>query len=122
MASKRAQIRGVLFGVLGGIIAGSISRKSLNLSKNASLLSGLLAGTGVAYVMAQQELEHDLSHLEKTQSQLKGSGQRLRPFSSSPSDEMERLDLKSADERNFEAGVGGLHELRDKYATTRGDH
>ena len=70
----------------------------------------LVAGSGVAYIAARQELEHNLQQLEDSERRL---GRHT---------EMERLDLRSADEKNFEAGVAGLHEYKDKYATTRGDH
>lgn len=31
-------------------------------------------------------------------------------------------DLKAGEESRFDAGVGGMHEYRDRGATTRGDH
>ncbi|KAN0062682.1 hypothetical protein ACQY0O_004872 [Thecaphora frezii] len=114
LANKQAQMRGMLIGLAGGLCSALISRKALNLNANQSVLSGLVAATGVAYVAARQELTHNLENLEKS----------LNIPSSSQGDEAEmtELDLRSAHERQFDAGVAGLHEFKDPAATTRGDH
>ncbi len=51
-----------------------------------------------------------------------GSPAGARARSAASQAESDRLDLLAGSERRFEAGTGGLHELRDRYATTRGDH
>lgn len=126
-ANRAAQMRGILLGLGGGVISAFISRKALNLSKNASYLSGLLAGTGVAYITARQQLEHNLGAVENAEKGLRGS---LRSSTdawagdglTSTDREMLKYDLQAAAERAHEAGVAGMHELKDKYASSRGDH
>ncbi len=108
-----------------------ISRKALNLSKNASYLSGLLAGTGVAYITARQQLEHNLGAVESAEKGLRnqppasGSLRGLgaaRDDLSATDQEMLKYDLQAGGASGHEGGVAGLHEFKDKYATTRGDH
>lgn len=128
-ANRAAQLRGIALGLGGGVLSAFISRRALNLSKNASYLSGLLAGTGVAYITARQQLEHNLGAVENAEKGLRGS---LRSPSgsvtgagdglSSTDQEMLKYDLQAGNAGTHEAGVGGLHEFKDKYATTRGDH
>ena len=129
-ANRAAQLRGIVLGLGGGIISAFISRKSLNLSKNASYLSGLIAGTGVAYITARQQLEHNLGAVENAEKGLRtslrsstgstaaGTGDEL----SATDQEMLKYDLRASGTSAHEGGVAGLHEYRDKYATTRGDH
>ncbi|EST09426.1 hypothetical protein PSEUBRA_001029 [Kalmanozyma brasiliensis GHG001] len=127
-ANRAAQLRGIALGLGGGVLSAFISRRALNLSKNASYLSGLLAGTGVAYITARQQLEHNLGVVESTEKGLRGT---LRPTGASSGEpasahatdsDMLKYDLQAANAQAHEGGVGGLHEFRDKYASTRGDH
>ncbi|KAI3492993.1 hypothetical protein L1887_42368 [Cichorium endivia] len=126
-ANRAAQMRGILLGLGGGVVSAFISRKALNLSKNASYLSGLLAGTGVAYITARQQLEHNLGAVENAEKGLRGSlrgstDARAGDGLTSTDREMLKYDLQAAAERAHEAGVAGMHELKDKYASSRGDH
>ncbi|CDU22375.1 uncharacterized protein SPSC_01005 [Sporisorium scitamineum] len=126
-ANRSAQLRGIFLGLGGGILSAFISRKALNLSKNASYLSGLLAGTGVAYITARQQLEHNLGAVESAEKGLRGAlSNPVRPGLggevSATDQEMLKYDLQAAKAAEFEAGVGGLHEFKDKYASSRGDH
>lgn len=124
-ANRAAQLRGIALGLAGGVMSAFISRKALNLSKNASYLSGLIAGTGVAYITAAQQLEHNLGAVENAE---KGSRISLRKPSeasdglSATDQEMLKYDLQAGNADAHEGGVAGLHEFKDKYATTRGDH
>ncbi|KAJ9474643.1 hypothetical protein PHBOTO_005115 [Pseudozyma hubeiensis] len=134
-ANRAAQLRGIALGLGGGVLSAFISRKALNLSKNASYLSGLLAGTGVAYITARQQLEHNLGAVESAEKGLRTSlrnpggvagasaGASASADSVSATDQaMLKYDLQAGDAAHHEAGVAGLHEFKDKYATTRGDH
>jgi hypothetical protein len=135
-ANRSAQLGGIALGFGGGVISAFISRKALNLSKNASYLSGLLAGTGVAYITARQQLEHNLGAVENAElglrGQLKGGANAVGGnASASVSDglsasateqEMLKYDLQAGNAGVHEGGVAGMHEFRDKYASTRGDH
>ncbi|CCF51065.1 hypothetical protein NDA11_001740 [Ustilago hordei] len=135
-ANRSAQLGGIALGFGGGVISAFISRKALNLSKNASYLSGLLAGTGVAYITARQQLEHNLGAVENAElglrGQLKGGANAVGGnASASVSDglsasateqEMLKYDLQAGNAGFHEGGVAGMHEFRDKYASTRGDH
>lgn len=128
-ANRAAQVKGILLGLGGGVLSAFISRRALNLSKNASYLSGLLAGTGVAYITAAQQLEHNLGAVENAEKGLRNS---LRPGDgktrvlgaegSATDQEMLKYDLQAGGAHGHEGGVAGLHEFKDKYATTRGDH
>lgn len=127
-ANRAAQLRGIALGLGGGVLSAFISRRALNLSKNASYLSGLLAGTGVAYITARQQLEHNLGVVENAEKGLRGS---LRTNAAAPGgmagvhttdQDMLKYDMQAGNAQTHEGGVGGLHEFRDKYATTRGDH
>ncbi|SPO30789.1 uncharacterized protein UTRI_05585_B [Ustilago trichophora] len=126
-ANRAAQLRGIALGLGGGIISAFISRKALNLSKNASYLSGLIAGTGVAYITAAQQLEHNLGTVENAEKGLRTSlrnreGGSLSDGLSATDQEMLKYDLQAGNAGVHEGGVAGLHEFKDKYATTRGDH
>lgn len=129
-ANRAAQLRGIALGLGGGVLSAFISRKALNLSKNASYLSGLIAGTGVAYITARQQLEHNLGAVENAEKGLRtslrnpgGSAPATSTDGLSATDQaMLKYDLQAADAASHEGGVAGLHEFRDKYATTRGDH
>ena len=129
-ANRAAQLRGIALGLGGGVLSAFISRKALNLSKNASYLSGLLAGTGVAYITARQQLEHNLEAVESAEIGLRTSlrtpsGARSTGVTddlSATDQEMLKYDLQAGNVEAHQAGVAGLHEFRDKYATTRGDH
>lgn len=133
-ANRSAQLRGIALGLGGGVISAFISRKALNLSKNASYLSGLLAGTGVAYITARQQLEHNLGAVENAELGLRGQlggakGGVSEAGNGSVSDglsatdqEMLKYDLQAGNAGVHEGGVAGMHEFRDKYASTRGDH
>lgn len=133
-ANRSAQLRGIALGLGGGVISAFISRKALNLSKNASYLSGLLAGTGVAYITARQQLEHNLGAVENAELGLRGqlSGAKggvngggngsVSDGLSATDQEMLKYDLQAGNAGVHEGGVAGMHEFRDKYASTRGDH
>ncbi|PWY99931.1 hypothetical protein BCV70DRAFT_102807 [Testicularia cyperi] len=138
-ANRSAQIRGIFLGIGGGIMSAFIARRAMNLSKNAAYLSGLVAGTGVAYITAAQQLEHNLSAVESAEKGLRDSLRAPKSAtttstttttttSSSPShsdgtdQEMLKYDLLAASNPSHEAGVSGLHTLHDKFATSRGDH
>ncbi|SPO29763.1 uncharacterized protein UTRI_05585 [Ustilago trichophora] len=127
-ANRAAQLRGIALGLGGGIISAFISRKALNLSKNASYLSGLIAGTGVAYITAAQQLEHNLGAVENAEKGLRtslrnpaGEGSSSDGLSATDQ-EMLKYDLQAGNAGGHEGGVAGLHDFKDKYATTRGDH
>lgn len=129
-ANRAAQVRGIVLGLGGGVLSAFISRKALNLPKNASYLSGLLAGTGVAYITARQQLEHNLGAVESAEKGLRttlrtagGSAPTTSTDALLATDQaMLKYDLQAGDVRTYEGGVAGLHEFKDKYATTRGDH
>ncbi|TKY88792.1 hypothetical protein EX895_002423 [Sporisorium graminicola] len=129
-ANRSAQVRGIILGLGGGVLSAFISRKALNLTKNASYLSGLLAGTGVAYITARQQLERNLGVVESAEKTLRGavadSGVRLGVGEEvkATDQDMLKYDLQAAGAGagGYEAGVAGLHEFRDKYASSRGDH
>ncbi|SJX64928.1 uncharacterized protein SRS1_15357 [Sporisorium reilianum f. sp. reilianum] len=128
-ANRAAQVRGIFLGLTGGVLSAFISRRALNLSKNASYLSGLLAGTGVAYITARQQLERNLDAVERAEKGLRGLGGKDTGVRLGEGDEVKatdqdmlKYDLAAGGERGWEAGVGGMHELRDKYASSRGDH
>lgn len=128
-ANRAAQLRGIAFGLCGGVLSAFISRKALNLSRNASYLSGLLAGTGVAYITARQQLERNLGAVEAGEKGLRnalagknevrlGQGDEVK----ATDQEMLKYDLIAGGKDAYEAGVGGMHELSDRYASSRGDH
>ncbi|SNX86854.1 uncharacterized protein MEPE_05563 [Melanopsichium pennsylvanicum] len=127
-ANRAAQLKGIALGLGGGVLSAFISRKALNLSKNASYLSGLIAGTGVAYITAAQELEHNLGAVESAEKGLRGSlsksGGRVEDGAqlSATDQEMLKYDLQAGNVGSHEGGVAGLQDFKDKYATTRGDH
>lgn len=129
-ANRAAQLRGIALGLGGGVLSAFISRKALNLSKNASYLSGLIAGTGVAYITARQQLEHNLGAVENAEKGLRTSLRNPGGSTSGTGDdgltatdqEMLKYDLQAGSTGGHEGGVAGMHEFRDKYASTRGDH
>lgn len=129
-ANRAAQLKGIALGLGGGVLSAFISRRALNLSKNASYLSGLLAGTGVAYITARQQLEHNLGVVENAEKALRGQlkgaggskGSSVVDEMSATDQEMLKYDLQAGRAGSHEGGVAGLHEFKDEYATTRGDH
>ncbi|GAC96075.1 hypothetical protein PHSY_003654 [Pseudozyma hubeiensis SY62] len=122
-ANRAAQLRGIALGLGGGVLSAFISRKALNLSKNASYLSGLLAGTGVAYITARQQLEHNLGAVESAEKGLRTSlrnpggvaaASASADMVSATDQAMLKYDLQAGDSAHHEGGVAGLHEFKDK--------
>lgn len=95
------------------------------------LHSPTVTGVSAGYIATRYRLSQNLADLERSvvlrgQGRAHGSGTgpgRLHGDSGPGAIPPELVaELRAVGEKNFEAGVGGLHELEDRYATTRGDH
>ena len=87
-------------------------------------LSLAVSGAFVAWYASRQFLIANMDTLENSLAGLQNQQHRGigRPHLRSNANGANALDLQAAAETRFEAGTGGLHELKDPYATTRGDH
>ncbi|PWN89843.1 hypothetical protein FA10DRAFT_266389 [Acaromyces ingoldii] len=108
LSNKRAQLRGTALGVSLGLVSMLVLGRSGRVSANAAVLAGMATGSAGGYIATRVNLRSELQRLEQ---QTRGRH-----------DEMVSLDLKAGAQRSFDAGVGGLYDLRDRGSTTRGDH
>ncbi|KZT61853.1 hypothetical protein CALCODRAFT_490771 [Calocera cornea HHB12733] len=100
-ANRGAQRDGVFAGMVSGLVATIISAQMFRLNRKLTLFSGLLTGTVSGYFWTQAFLESRLALL---------------------TNDARNAALKREIGQDFEGGSGGQEDLRDQYATTRGDH
>lgn len=72
-----------------------------------------------ATILSMLSTHYLLSHrIGKIREQTPAAQRKMGPNQDDP----DFVSWKASQEKPFEAGVGGLEEFQDKYATTRGDH
>ncbi|KZO99562.1 hypothetical protein CALVIDRAFT_533975 [Calocera viscosa TUFC12733] len=99
-ANRGSQRDGIFAGMASGLVATIISAQMFRLNRKLTIFSGLLTGALSGYFWTQAFLDSRLALLSTEA----------------------RKKALIRDEQDFEGGTGGQEGLRDRYATTRGDH
>ncbi|CAO1618490.1 unnamed protein product [Parajaminaea phylloscopi] len=114
LVNKRAQLSATVIGIVTAV-GGALLIRRVGVAPNMAVVSGIGAGVIAAYIESREHVSRGMQLLALAKSYERPPAQGLH-------DEAHGLDLKAAHEKRYEAGVGGLHEFVDRYATTRGDH
>ncbi|GAA98936.1 uncharacterized protein L969DRAFT_95613 [Mixia osmundae IAM 14324] len=101
-ANRDAQLDGVLWGTGAGFLTAFIGLRMLKLSRNSSTLAGLLSGVMGGWYISRTTLVSNIAVAEAKEAR----SRNLRTDGSNP----------------YEGGFGGQETLRDKYASTSGEH